>query len=418
MPASSRTSSNEPAGELNLRIETPELALDRYASIEAMIKLLRPSQPIRCMHPARLQESARVFVENFPGQTFYAVKVNPEPYVLSHIYAAGVRHFDVASLYEVKLVRGMFPDAHLAFMHPIKSREAIRSAYFDYGVRDFSVDTFEELHKILEETLVNKDSMASDLSIHVRLAMPKGSAAHDLSRKFGAEPEAATQLLRDASQVAAKVGLCFHVGSQCMDPKSYSDALERAGEVIKASGVQLDVLDIGGGFPVAYPDMVPPPMAEYFAAISAGVKKLKLPKSCQIWGEPGRAVVTPAETLIVRVDLRKGEYLYINDGGFGSLYDGAIHGLRWPVSMIRPRRRAERKLMAFEFYGPTCDSYDHMKGPFMLPEDIREGDWIAVGQAGAYCASMRTNFNGFYSDQMVEIREPATNNVIRLQKRV
>jgi ornithine decarboxylase len=247
--------------------------------------------------------------------------------------------------------------------------------------------------------------------------MPKGSAAHDLSRKFGASPEDAAQLLRDAAKVVAKVGLCFHVGSQCMDPASYTQALERAGDVIKASGVQLDVLDVGGGFPVAYPDMVPPPLADYFAAISSGIKKLKLPKSCQIWGEPGRAIVTPAETLVVRVELRKGEFLYINDGGFGSLYDGAIHGLRWPVQMIRPRRRAERKLMAFQFYGPTCDSYDIIPGPFMLPEDIREGDWIAISQNGAYCASMRTNFNGFYSDHAVEIREPSVNNVIRLQKR-
>ena len=398
-----------------LRLELPVQNLPRFASVDAAVKSLRPSEPVRCMHPDRLRQAAKQFVEEFPGLTFYAAKVNPDPYVLRHIYAAGVRRFDVASLTEVKLVRGLFPDAYLAFMHPIKSREAIRAAYFDYGVRDFSIDTFEELHKILQETMTGANA-ASDLGIHVRLSLPK-MAEHDLSRKFGATPDDAAELLRNAAQAVARVGLCFHVGSQCMDPASYSEAIRRAGEVIKASGVQLDVLDVGGGFPVNYPDMTPPPLSEYFAAISAGVKKLKLPKTCQVWGEPGRAICSPAETLIVRVELRKGEFLHINDGGFGSLYDGAIHKLSWPVQMMRTRRKTEKKLIPFQFYGPTCDSFDFIPGPFMLPEDIGEGDWIAISQQGAYCASMRTNFNGFYSNHMVEIDPPAMNNVVRLQKK-
>ncbi|HEU0118724.1 MAG TPA: type III PLP-dependent enzyme, partial [Alphaproteobacteria bacterium] len=379
---------NASATETNLLIETPEIRLPRYASVEDAVKSLRPAQPLRCMHPEKLRATVSEFVTKFPGQTFYAVKVNSDPYVLQTVWAGGCRNFDVASLNEIKLTRGMFPTARLAFMHPIKSREAIRAAYAEYGVRDFAVDTFEELHKILEETQLSKGIVAADLAIHVRLAMPKGSASHDLSGKFGAAPEAAAKLLKDAAQVAAKVGLCFHVGSQCMDPVSYTEALDRAGEVIKASGVQLDVLDVGGGFPVSYPDCVPPSQEAYFTAISAGVKKLKLPKSCQVWAEPGRALATPAETLIVRVELRKGNALYINDGGYGSLLDGMMLGQRWPVQQIRPRRRVEKKLIPFTFYGPTCDSLDKMAGPFMLPEDMREGDWIAIGMQGAYCASM------------------------------
>jgi len=384
-----------------------DAGLPCYASIEAAVKALRPAMPMHCLHPQAIRQAAAAFVAGFPGKTFYAVKANPNPYVLRALHAGGVANFDVASLSEIELVRRLFPKARLAYTHPVKSRESIRLAYFSHGVRDFAIDTFEELHKILEETAPAKDILASDLIIHVRLAMPKGSATHDLSGKFGVLPEAAAQLLRDVDTVAAKVGVCFHVGSQTMDPSSYGEALARAGEVIKGSGVKIDYLNIGGGFPVAYPDVKSPPLGDYFKAIAEGVKKLKLVRSCEVWGEPGRVLATPAETLVVRVELRKGDALYINDGGYGSLLDGMLLGQRWPAHLIRTRRRVSKNLIPYKFYGPTCDSLDVMKGPFLLPEDVCEGDWIAIGQQGAYCAAMRTNFNGFYSDLQVEIKEPA-----------
>ncbi len=383
-------------------------SLRQFASVETAVKTLRPTEALHCLHPEAVRQTAAAFVAGFPGLVYYAVKVNPDPSVLRAIHAGGVARFDVASLPEIKLVRGLFPHARLAYTHPVKSRESIRSAYFNYGVRDFAVDTFEELHKILEETSATKDLLASDLSILVRLAMPKGSATHDLSRKFGAAPHEAAQLLRDADKVAAKVGLCFHVGSQTMDPQSYALGLKLAGEVIEAAGVPLDVLNVGGGFPVTYPDVVPPPLSDYFAAIKAGVEKIKLPKSCEIWGEPGRVLATPAETLVVRVDLRKGDALYINDGGYGSLMDGMLLGQRWPVRLIHTRQHVSKTMIPYIFYGPTCDSLDVLKGPFYLPDDVCEGDWIALSQQGAYCSAMRTNFNGFYTDLQVEILEPTT----------
>jgi len=380
--------------------------LPRFASVEAAVKALRPAAPMRCLHPQALRQAAAAFVAGFPGKTFYAVKVNPDPFVLRAIHAGGVANFDVASLAEIGLVRKLFPQARLAYTHPVKSRESIREAYYQYGVRDFAIDTFEELHKVLEETRTATEALAADLIVHVRLAMPKGSATHDLSGKFGAPPEAAIQLLRDADKVAAKIGLCFHVGSQTMNPDSYAEALALAGAVVKTAGVRLDVLNVGGGFPVAYPDVEPPPQSAFFAAIAAGVKKMKLPRSCEVWGEPGRVLATPAETLVVRVELRKGDALYINDGGYGSLLDGMLLGQRWPVHLIRTRRRVSRNLVPYKFYGPTCDSLDVIKGPFMLPDDVCEGDWIAIGQQGAYCAALRTNFNGFFSDFKVEVKEP------------
>lgn len=382
--------------------ESLDSGLNRFATVEDMVKNLRPSQSVQCMHPENLYAAARTFIDHFPGHSLYAIKSNPDPYVLQHLYNAGIRHFDVASLGEVKLVRGMFPLAHLAFMNPVKSREAIRSAYFDYGVRDFVIDTFEELHKILEETKV-----AADLTIVVRLAMPKGSAACELTNKFGCTPDVAVSLLQDADKVANKVGISFHVGSQTLDPSSYAIAIQKAGEVIKQSGVQMDVFDIGGGFPVPHMGMEIQPLTAYFEVIKAEIAKLKLPKGCQVWSEPGRALCGTGSTLVVRVELRKGDVLYINDGSFGNMFEVCSMGWKNTVHLIRPPRRGRKPTskaaVPFRFYGPTCDSVDYMPGPFMLPEDICEGDWIAIQGMGAYMAASQSKFNGFYSDFQVEI---------------
>jgi ornithine decarboxylase len=373
-----------------------------------MVKNLRPAQPVHCMHPEQLAERAALFLEHFPGPALYAVKSNPDPYVLRHLYAAGIKHFDVASMGEVKLVRGLFPDAHLAYMNPVKSRESIRAAYFEYGVRDFVIDTFEELHKVLEETKV-----AADLTIVVRIGMPKGSAACQLTGKFGCLPDVAVSLLRDARKVAHKVGISFHVGSQTLDPQSYAEAIRKAGEIIRRAGVRIDVFDVGGdvggGYPIPYLGMETPPLTDYFDVIKQETAKLKLPKSCVIWGEPGRALSGTCSTLVVRVELRKGDVLYINDGSFGNMFEVCSMNWKNDVQHLRPARKGRKPtpkaLAPFRFYGPTCDSVDYMAGPFMLPEDICEGDFIAIRGMGAYMAASQSRFNGFYSDFQVEIGE-------------
>jgi ornithine decarboxylase len=376
----------------------------RFSSVEEMVKALRPEQPVQCLNPDALAREARLFVEHFPGLSLYAVKANPDPYVLRQLHAAGICHFDVASLNEVKLVRGLFPEAHLAYMHPVKSRQAIRAAYFDYGVRDFVVDTFEEIHKILEEL-----QMAPDLTIVVRLERPKGSAACPLTNKFGCAPEVAVSLLRDAAKVAHKVGLSFHVGSQTLDPASYAEAIRKAGEVIREAGVTLDVFDVGGGFPISYLGMEIRPLTEYFDVIRKEIAAIGLPQECKIWAEPGRALSGTSTTLLVRVELRKGDILYINDGSFGNMFEVASMNWKNTASLVRPARKgrkaASKALAPFRFYGPTCDSVDYMPGPFMLPEDICEGDWIALQGMGSYMAASQSRFNGFYSDMQVEISD-------------
>ena len=381
--------------------------LSRFTSIEDVIKTLRPAQPVECMHPENLARAAATFLEHFNGHSLYAVKANPDPYVLTHLYAAGIRHFDVASLGEIQLVRGLFPTAHLAFMNPVKSRESIHAAYFEYGVRDFVIDTADELHKILDET-----KTADDLTIVVRLGMPKGSAACQLSGKFGCLPETAVELLREIDHLGLKTGLSFHVGSQTLDPQSYALAIQKAGNVLTQSGVSPAVFDVGGGFPVPHLGMDILPLTDYFDVIHKAIAEISLPASCQLWSEPGRALSGTASTLIVRVELRKNDVLYINDGSYGNMFEVCSMNWKNTVQMIRLSRRnrkaVSKQVMPFRFYGPTCDSVDYMPGPFLLPDDANEGDWIAIQGMGAYGSASQSHFNGFHSEQQVEVSSRTT----------
>jgi len=367
--------------------------------VSELVAADRPTEPMHCLRPATLAAAARRFVHGFRGDVLYAVKCNPEPAVLRALWAGGVRHFDCASAAEVRLVRQMFPKAQIHFMHPVKSRPAIREAYERHAVRDFVLDSAEELEKILQET-----GGATDLGLVVRLAMPKGGAVYDLSGKFGAPLDEAVALLRAARPRAVRLGLSFHVGSQCLDPAAYGRALALAGEAVRRAGVLVEVIDVGGGFPVAYPDVTPPPLGDYFAAIEEGFAQLGLP-GARLWAEPGRALVAAGTSVVVQVEARRGDVLYVNDGVYGSLSDAGAPGFRFPVRIIRPEGEASATLRPFAFFGPTCDSADFMRGPFLLPEDIREGDWIEVGQLGAYGGCLRTAFNGFDRARMAEVRD-------------
>ena len=374
-------------------------------SVAQAVALHRPEDPMHCIRPGVLAETAHRFVDAFAaatgGDVLYAVKCNPEPAVLRALWDGGVRHFDVASLGEVRLVRQMFAEAELHYMHPVKGRQAIRAAYQQYGVRDFVLDSMDELKKILEET-----DDAADLGLVVRLALPKGNAVYDLSGKFGAAEEDAVKLLRAVRAVAPKVGVSFHVGSQMLDPAAYERAIALAGRVIAESGVVVDVLDVGGGFPVSYPDVTPPPLDDFMAAIARGIAALELPAHCRIWCEPGRALVAGGVSLVVQVMKRRGQELFISDGVYGSLSDAGVPGFRFPVRRIRPfQAEGESALVPFAFYGPTCDSADRMNGPFLLPDDVREGDWIEIGQLGAYGSCLRTAFNGFDQARLIEVSD-------------
>jgi ornithine decarboxylase len=367
-------------------------------TVDAVIVAERPSVPMHCLRPAVIAATARRFVAGFPGDVLYAVKCNPEPAVLRALWAGGVRHFDCASFGEVSLVRQMFPDADIHFMHPVKSRPAIREAYAQHGVRDFVLDSADELAKIVAET-----DAAADLGLIVRLALPAGGAAIDLSGKFGAPLNEAAALLRRARGHAARLGISFHVGSQCIDPLAWRGAMRLAGEAIRLAGVAVEVIDVGGGFPVSYPDIQPPPLGAFLAEIEAGFDALALPPTTRLWAEPGRALVAGGASVVVQVQARRGDALYINDGVYGSLSDAGALGFRFPARLIRSGSGGAAAARGFSFFGPTCDSADRMRGPFLLAEDVAEGDWIEIGQLGAYGACLRTAFNGFDRARVVEV---------------
>lgn len=371
-------------------------------TVDALVALERPAEPMLCLRPAAIAAGARDFVAGFPGRVLYAVKCNPEPGVLRALWEGGVRHFDCASAAEVALVRTMFPEASIHFMHPVKSRPAIREAWTRQGVRDFVLDDASELAKILEETGAGA---AEGLGLVVRIAPPAGGGAlYDLSGKFGASVEDAAALLRAARPHAARLGISFHVGSQCMDPLAYRRALALAGQAIRRAGVRIDLVDVGGGFPVAYPEIEPLPLGAYFAEIEAGFEALGLPEA-ELWAEPGRALAAGGGSVVVQVQMRRGNTLYVNDGVYGSLSDAGAPGFRFPARMIRPDGVGSEVEQGFSLFGPTCDSADFMRGPFLLPEDIREGDWIEIGQLGAYGACLRTGFNGFDQTRLAEVRD-------------
>jgi ornithine decarboxylase len=373
-------------------------------TVDQLIEVERPEEPVHALRPAQIAATARAFLAAFPGDVLYAVKCNPEPAVLRALAKGGVAAFDCASPAEVALVRSMFPQAHIAYMHPVKAPGAIREAMQRHGVRDFVLDSEVELRKLV--TIAAESGIAwEEFGLVVRIALPKGGAVYDLSGKFGVAKEEAVALLAAARTHAGRVGLSFHVGSQCLDPGAYTKALALAGEIAGAAAVTLDIIDVGGGFPVSYPNLTPPPLASFIAAIREGLTHPRL-ASAKLWAEPGRALVAGGMSVIVQVQRRRGRTLYVNDGVYGSLSDAGAPGFRFPTRAIPADGRVFNGDDAtFDFYGPTCDSADKMEGPFHLPADIAEGDWIEIGQLGAYGACLRTAFNGFDRARIVEVRD-------------
>src|SRR3954463_1751510 len=335
-------------------------------SVDSVVARERPCEPVLCLRPAAIAAASHAFVQAFPGDVLYAVKCNPEPRVLRAVWAGGVRHFDCASLPEVALVRKVLPEAEVHFMHPVKARHAIHAAFHEHGVIDFAFDSVDELQKIVQETVpVGLVGEPAVLGLFLRLAVGQGGA-YDLSGKFGVAVEVAAELLRLARPHAARLGIAFHVGSQCLDPAAHARPRGPPADAVELSGVPIDIVDVGGGFPVSYPDVVPPPLAAFVATIADAASGFG--EGVRLWAEPGRALVAGGGSVVVQVELRRGDALYVNDGVYGSLSDAGRPGFRFPARRIRPDMPGDHgaALRAFALYGPTCDSADHMKGPFLL----------------------------------------------------
>ena len=360
----------------------------------ADIAKTRPVQPVTLLRPHAARRAARFFLDRFPGRSLYAVKANPSPDLLRLLWDEGVTHYDVASMGEVRLVRETLPEAVLCFMHPVKPEGAIREAYFEHGVKTFSLDTIEELEKIVRATTSPQGVVAADLNLLVRLQVSSQHAKYSLAAKFGTDPAELKALLMAARQASDALGICFHVGSQAMSPAAYADAMELVRDAIVEAAVTVDIVDVGGGFPSSYPGMEPPPLDAYFQVIHSAFEALPISYSAELWCEPGRALCAEYASLVVRVEKRRGDELYINDGAYGALFDAAHVGWRFPVALLRDKP-SRAKSVGFSFYGPTCDDLDHMAGPFDLPADVAAGDYVEIGMLGAYGCAMRTRFNGF-----------------------
>jgi len=374
--------------------------MQKFTDVNKLVSSLRPDYPVYCIRPESLKTSTQFFKNNFPGKVLYAVKTNPNKEVLKHIIKNGIENFDTASINEISLIKKLKPDAHIYFMHTVKSRNDISEAYFNLGIRDFALDTKDELIKILEAT-----NHAKDLTLYIRIAISNEHAEIDLSRKFGAQSSEALGLVRLCKEHANKIGISFHVGSQCMHKISFTKAISEVGNIIRKTKIIPDIINVGGGFPSIYPDLNPEPLENYLEEIKRSITNLNLPVTPQLICEPGRAIVAESGSTIVKVNLRKKQKLYINDGTYGTLFDAGVPNFILPSRIILNGRVQSKKLTPFNFYGPTCDSMDFMKGPFLLPNNIKEGDYIELGQLGAYGLTFRTKFNGFYSNEIFELMD-------------
>ena len=374
--------------------------MQKFKSVEELVNQLKPYKPVYCIRKNSILSASRFFQKNFPGKILYAVKTNPHPEVIKTLIKSGINQFDVASIEEIKAVKKFNSWIKCSFMHTVKSREDIKESYYKFGVKTFALDTKDELIKIIEST-----NNAKDLELFVRVAVSNEHAEIDLSKKFGALNSEATGLLRLAKLHSKRIGLSFHVGSQCMHPISYTKGIKELGNVIRKTKIIPDYINIGGGFPTIYPDLVPQSLENYMKEIKKSLNDLKLNNMPQIICEPGRALVAESGSTIVRVNLRKKQKLYLNDGTYGTLFDAGTPNIVFPSKLIKDNssKIISKKMTAFDFYGPTCDSMDYMKGPFLLPNNIKENDYIELGQLGSYGLTFRTQFNGYYSDEIYEV---------------
>ena len=374
-------------------------SLPRFATALKAIESLKPGEPLYLVHPEKFAAAAKQFLDGFPGDVLYAVKANPHPVALTHLWNAGIRHFDSASLGEIEAVKGLFPDAICHFMAPVRLPGQAKAAFEKHGVTDFVVDSDVELDKLLAEV-----GNPKKLRVFVRLVAQLGGALLEMSSKYGCRPEEASKLLKRVHLAGAQPCLTFHVGSQCLSPFSYAQAIEIAQRTIALSGVEIAALDIGGGFPATYSGQEPPPYHWYFVMIKEALHSLSRP-DLKVMCEPGRALCAPGISLVAQVVMRRGDRLYLNDGIYGSFDEQRFISFDedYPPSAITLDGRGRAKLLAgekrpFRAYGPTCDSADVLPRPVMLPNSVATGDFILFESMGAYTVSSRSSFNGYYPD--------------------
>jgi ornithine decarboxylase len=377
-----------------------------FADAGAVAKELNPDEPIFCFSARELKDRAKQFLKNFPGQVTYAVKCNSSSQVLATLAAAGITHWDVASVHEMKAVRAIDKDAKFHYHNPIKSRREIGAAYNEYGCRRFVVDCHEELQKIHE--VVGLDA-AVEISVRLVLPRDRGSSAHDFSTKFGAPEHICIELLKRVVAIGYTPVLTFHPGSQSKEPNVYVRHIEAAARISRQAGIMVSKLNVGGGFPANYMLSTAPEPEVFFRMIEeAVVKSFGATKIPLLECEPGRGIVATCMSLLtcVKIVCADGDDIFINDGVYGGLMEYMqVPDLKPPFRVWRDGKEMEGAAKSFKVFGPTCDPIDVLPHRLDIFDGLREGDYIEFGTLGAYGLATCTRFNGYGNHEIVNVEK-------------
>ncbi len=357
-----------------------------------------PEQPVLFFAPQVVQAVARRFLDGFPGFVTYAVKSNPGEAVVENLVAAGVKGFDVASPFEMELIRRLAPDAALHYNNPVRARHEIRTAVA-LGVKSYSVDSKSELAKLIE--MVPEDAT----EISVRFKLPVAGAAYNFGAKFGATEDVAVDLLKTVAEAGFIPSITFHAGTQCTDPNAWGSYIREAAEIARKAGVKIARLNVGGGFPSHRLNAVSPQLESIFALIDRVATEAFGADRPILVCEPGRAMCGDAFAVAARIKaLRDGTHVFLNDGVYGSMNELAQIGVIDRIEAINADGVRRTGAMTPRIvFGPTCDSVDRLPGDVMLPSDIEEEDYVIFNGMGAYSTVTNTRFNGFGELSLVTV---------------
>lgn len=369
-----------------------------WAQPSEFIRTRQPDHPVQLFAPTVLQATARRFIKGFAGMVTYAVKSNPDEMVIQNLVAAGVRGFDVASPFEIDLIRRLAPGAALHYHNPVRGRDEVAHAV-KAGVKSWSVDAASELEKLIE--MVPPEGC----EISVRFKLPVAGAAYDFGAKFGASPEVAARLMARVAEAGFTPSLTFHPGTQCTDPMAWDAYIRTAAQICAQAGLRAARLNVGGGFPSHRAVGPAPELEQIFALIDRVATEAFGPDRPALVCEPGRGLVGEAITHIARVKaLRDGAQVFLNDGVYGALAEMPLIGMIDRIEVFSPEGQLRMGAPVPRLvFGPTCDSVDRMPGEVPLPADLAEGDYIAVQGMGAYSSATNTRFNGFGALETVTV---------------
>lgn len=361
---------------------------------EAVIKLAAEyGSPLLILSLKQIEENYNCLKQYMPRvRVFYAIKANPHQRILETMINLG-SSFDVASDGEINLLHDMgVSGERLIYANPVKTTGGLQACR-QCGVQKMTFDSASEIDKI--------KAVCPDASVLLRLRIDNSSAHVDLNKKFGAAREDALALMLKAKEAGLDMaGIAFHVGSQTVSADPYLQALDIVRELFEEAekaGLNLRILDIGGGFPIPEPK-VKFNFPEMLKQINARLDE-DFPET-EIWAEPGRYICGTAVNLItsvIGVNERGGQPWYFLDEGLYGTFSGVIFD-QWDFKLISFKEGDEK--VAATFAGPSCDSLDIMfRGKMTVPLEV--DDLLLVPSCGAYTSASATTFNGFSKAQFI-----------------